>query len=82
MESLPDIAPLAIVLIIASAALAVLHTLSTAIRNDLLLLELSAKTARLRTQYRKRLSDGEAGEIIVVDEAPPEPVPEPARAAA
>lgn len=72
MVQLPDIAWIAIGLIILAAALAVLNTLGTAVRNELMVIDLRAKTARLRTQYRKRLAEAEDQEVIEVGEAEPE----------
>ncbi len=82
MVSLPGIAWIAIGAVIASAALAMLHALASAVRNEHLVQELRAKTAKLRSQYRKRLAEDAGEDVLIVDEAPVEPVAEPARLAA
>ncbi len=70
MPLLPDSAWVVIGLIIVAAALAVLHALSSAVRHEIMLHDLKARTARLRAQYRKRLAEAEQGEVLEVDEAP------------
>ena len=84
MDGLDQTARIAIGLIISAGALAVLHVIGGAVRNGLLMQELTARTSRLRTQYRRRLSEASAEEVLIVDEAPDEPgrLPRPAPPAA
>ena len=56
MVSLPEMTWIGIGLVVVAAVLAMLHTLSTTIRNELLVHDLKVKAARLRDRKSTRLN--------------------------
>lgn len=71
MTPLPAEAWLAIAGIAGAAILTMLYTLAANLRNELELHELKEQAERLRREFIRQFNT-EPGEILVVDEAPPE----------
>lgn len=69
-------------LVTGGAVLSMLHTLASAIDNELHVREVKSRVKHLKAQYAKRMAELEDEEVLVVDEVKPEEPSLPERQAA